>query len=98
MQLGYHLSSEEHDATTLVRLAGRAEEVGFGFATIADHFHPWTDAQGQSPFGGGAPGRPPPPARRVPRGPGGPLPPHQAPPGDRGESRSDGRRDARRPL
>jgi len=50
MQLGYHLSSEEHDARTLVRLAGRAEEVGFGFATIADHFHPWTDAQGQSPF------------------------------------------------
>src|SRR5205807_2443301 len=50
MQLGYHLSSEEHDANTLVRLAGRAEEVGFGFATIADHFHPWTDAQGQSPF------------------------------------------------
>jgi G6PDH family F420-dependent oxidoreductase len=50
MELGYHLSSEEHDARTLVRLAGRAEEVGFGFATIADHFHPWTDAQGQSPF------------------------------------------------
>jgi coenzyme F420-dependent glucose-6-phosphate dehydrogenase len=50
MQLGYHLSAEEHDATTLVRLAGRAEEAGFGFATIADHFHPWTDAQGQSPF------------------------------------------------
>jgi coenzyme F420-dependent glucose-6-phosphate dehydrogenase len=50
MRLGYHLSSEEHDASTLVRLAARAEEVGFGFATIADHFHPWTDAQGQSPF------------------------------------------------
>src|SRR6266566_3097685 len=50
MQLGYHLSSEEHDANTLVRLAGRAEQLGFGFATIADHFHPWTDAQGQSPF------------------------------------------------
>src|SRR3981081_4808554 len=50
MQLGYHLSSEEHAATPLVGLAGRAEEVGFGFATIADHFHPWTDAQGQSPF------------------------------------------------
>src|SRR5438270_13157937 len=50
MQLGYHLSSEEHEANTLVRLAGRAEQLGFGFATIADHFHPWTDAQGQSPF------------------------------------------------
>ena len=50
MWLGYHLSSEEHDASTLVRLAARAEEVGFGFATIADHFHPWTDAQGRAPF------------------------------------------------
>jgi G6PDH family F420-dependent oxidoreductase len=27
-----------------------AEEHGFAFANISDHFHPWTDAQGQSPF------------------------------------------------
>ncbi len=34
----------------LVRLAGMAEEHGFSFALISDHFHPWTDRQGQSPF------------------------------------------------
>src|SRR5262249_18502536 len=27
-----------------------AEDSGFEFALISDHFHPWTDAQGQSPF------------------------------------------------
>ncbi len=48
--IGYALSSEEHPPTALVRLAQRAEQVGFDFALISDHFHPWTDAQGQSPF------------------------------------------------
>lgn len=50
VQLGYALSSEEHSPTDLVRYAQRAEEVGFGFAMISDHFHPWIDRQGQSPF------------------------------------------------
>jgi coenzyme F420-dependent glucose-6-phosphate dehydrogenase len=27
-----------------------AEERGFSFALISDHYHPWTDRQGQSPF------------------------------------------------
>jgi G6PDH family F420-dependent oxidoreductase len=27
-----------------------AEQAGFTFGTISDHFHPWTDRQGQSPF------------------------------------------------
>jgi len=27
-----------------------AEDAGFTFALISDHFHPWIDAQGQSPF------------------------------------------------
>lgn len=27
-----------------------AEQHGFSFALISDHFHPWTDRQGQSPF------------------------------------------------
>jgi coenzyme F420-dependent glucose-6-phosphate dehydrogenase len=47
---GYALSSEEHRPTHLVENARRAEEVGFEFAMVSDHFHPWTDAQGQSPF------------------------------------------------
>src|SRR5918994_3866202 len=47
---GYWLSSEEHQPLQLVRNAARAEELGFSFAMISDHFHPWTDAQGSSPF------------------------------------------------
>lgn len=50
VQLGYALSSEEHLPNNLVRHAQLAEESGFGFALISDHFHPWVDAQGQSPF------------------------------------------------
>lgn len=50
MKLGYALSSEEHTPADLVRYAQRAEEVGFDFALISDHFHPWTDTQGQSSF------------------------------------------------
>jgi G6PDH family F420-dependent oxidoreductase len=48
--LGYSLSCEEHGPNELVRNARAAEEAGFEFAMISDHFHPWTDAQGQSPF------------------------------------------------
>jgi coenzyme F420-dependent glucose-6-phosphate dehydrogenase len=50
MELGYQLSSEEHPAPDLVGYAQRAEEVGFSYAVISDHFHPWTHRQGQSPF------------------------------------------------
>jgi coenzyme F420-dependent glucose-6-phosphate dehydrogenase len=50
VQLGYTLSSEEHPPNDLVRNARAAEEAGFEFATISDHFHPWVDAQGESPF------------------------------------------------
>src|ERR671910_3213947 len=49
-QLGYALSSEEHGPLELVRNAARAEQAGFEFALISDHFHPWTDRQGESPF------------------------------------------------
>ena len=47
---GYWLSSEEHPPLDLVRNARRAEEAGFEFAMISDHYHPWIDAQGHSPF------------------------------------------------
>ena len=47
---GYTLSSEEHGPRDLVRQARRAEEVGFDFLSISDHFHPWVSAQGHSPF------------------------------------------------
>jgi G6PDH family F420-dependent oxidoreductase len=50
VELGYTLSCEEHPPNDLVRNAREAEEAGFAFATISDHFHPWTDKQGQSAF------------------------------------------------
>jgi coenzyme F420-dependent glucose-6-phosphate dehydrogenase len=50
VELGYSLSGEEHRPLDLVEHAHRAEEVGFPFALISDHFHPWIDRQGQSPF------------------------------------------------
>src|ERR1700747_1465019 len=61
---GSALSSEEQRPNELVDLARRAEEAGFAFAMISDHFHPWTSRQGQSPFvwsvlGGVAPRRMP---------------------------------------
>jgi coenzyme F420-dependent glucose-6-phosphate dehydrogenase len=49
-ELGFSLSSEEHPPNELVRLAKAAEDAGFSYALISDHFHPWVDAQGQSPF------------------------------------------------
>ena len=49
-EIGYALSSEEHRPSDLARNARRAEEAGFSFALISDHFHPWVDRQGHSPF------------------------------------------------
>lgn len=50
VELGYALSSEEFTPNELVRNARRAEEVGFTFALISDHYHPWIDRQGHAPF------------------------------------------------
>jgi coenzyme F420-dependent glucose-6-phosphate dehydrogenase len=50
LRLGYSLSCEEHRAEDLVRFAQRAEQAGFEYASISDHFHPWIDEQGNSPF------------------------------------------------
>jgi len=49
-QMGYVLSSEEMSPNDMVRNALRAEEAGFTTAWVSDHYHPWIDAQGQSPF------------------------------------------------
>jgi G6PDH family F420-dependent oxidoreductase len=48
--IGYALPCEEHGPRDLVSNARLAEEAGFEFALISDHFHPWIDRQGQSPF------------------------------------------------
>ena len=47
---GYKLMSEEHGPRELVHNAVRAEELGFDFVAISDHFHPWLAAQGHAPF------------------------------------------------
>lgn len=47
---GLTLSSEEHPPAKLVELAVAAEEAGFDFVSISDHFHPWISEQGHSPF------------------------------------------------
>lgn len=50
MRIGYFLSCEEFTPAQLVEQARLAEEAGFTGLWISDHFHPWNDAQGQSPF------------------------------------------------
>jgi G6PDH family F420-dependent oxidoreductase len=50
MKIGYFLSSEEYSPAQLVEQARLAEEAGFDALWISDHFHPWNDEQGQSPF------------------------------------------------
>ena len=50
MKLGYFLSCEEFGPGELVAQARRAEAAGFHALWISDHYHPWNDAQGHSPF------------------------------------------------
>jgi alkanesulfonate monooxygenase SsuD/methylene tetrahydromethanopterin reductase-like flavin-dependent oxidoreductase (luciferase family) len=40
----------EHGPPALVRNTVRAEQAGFDFAAISDHFFPWLDEQGHAPF------------------------------------------------
>jgi coenzyme F420-dependent glucose-6-phosphate dehydrogenase len=48
--VGYHASHEQHPPSALLRWVGLAEKAGFDAAMCSDHFHPWTDRQGQSGF------------------------------------------------
>ncbi|MET9954057.1 LLM class F420-dependent oxidoreductase [Streptomyces sp. NPDC006339] len=49
-EFGYFLSCEEFGPDELVEQARMAEDAGFRSLWISDHFHPWNDEQGQSPF------------------------------------------------
>ncbi|MFJ8941904.1 TIGR03557 family F420-dependent LLM class oxidoreductase [Streptomyces sp. NPDC102395] len=49
-EYGYFLSTEEHRPADLIEQARMAEQAGFQALWISDHYHPWNDAQGQSPF------------------------------------------------
>ena len=50
MKIGYKLIAESFGPQELVRQAVRAEQAGFDFVEMSDHFHPWVEAQGHSPF------------------------------------------------
>lgn len=49
-EIGLFLSSEEHGPRDLVEQARQGEAGGFRSVLISDHFHPWLDRQGESPF------------------------------------------------
>jgi G6PDH family F420-dependent oxidoreductase len=50
MRIGFFLSCEEYTPHELITQARQAQEAGFHGFWISDHFHPWTDTQGQSAF------------------------------------------------
>jgi G6PDH family F420-dependent oxidoreductase len=49
-EYGYFLACEEFRPAELVEQARMAEQAGFQSLWISDHYHPWNDAQGESPF------------------------------------------------
>jgi len=49
-KIGFALSSEEFTAPELIRTAQQARASGFEDFMISDHYHPWVDRQGNSPF------------------------------------------------
>jgi G6PDH family F420-dependent oxidoreductase len=50
MQIGYKLATEAFAPRDIVDAARRAEDAGFDFVELSDHFHPWLDDQGHSGF------------------------------------------------
>jgi G6PDH family F420-dependent oxidoreductase len=50
MKIGYSLSAEQFGPSELLDQAVRARDAGFEALSISDHFHPWNEAQGNSPF------------------------------------------------
>jgi len=50
MKIGYFLACEEFAPGELLEQARAAQRAGFESLWISDHYHPWVDAQGQSPF------------------------------------------------
>src|SRR5215208_5805133 len=50
VKIGYFLSSEEWGPREQLEQARMAEEAGFEALWISDHYHPWNDEQGNSPF------------------------------------------------
>lgn len=49
-RFGYTIMGEQAGPAQLVRDAARAEEVGFDFLAASDHYNPWLEEQGHSPY------------------------------------------------
>jgi G6PDH family F420-dependent oxidoreductase len=50
MQIGYKLATEGFGPKELIRQAVLAEQAGFDFVEMSDHYHPWVEAQGHGAF------------------------------------------------
>jgi len=50
VQFGYKLMSETTGPRELVRNARLAEDAGFDFVALSDHYLPWLESHGHSPF------------------------------------------------
>ena len=50
VRIGYHASHEQFAPSHLLALTGQAERAGFDCIKSSDHFHPWSERQGQSGF------------------------------------------------
>jgi G6PDH family F420-dependent oxidoreductase len=50
VQIGFTLMGEQRGPKDLVRDAVLAEQAGFDFLVASDHFHPWLEEQGHSPY------------------------------------------------
>ena len=50
MKLGYHASHEQFSPSLLLKLVQKAEKAGFTSVLSSDHFHPWSEKQGESGF------------------------------------------------
>ena len=51
MEIGYTMLCEQTGPNELVSDVVAAEEAGFDFSVISDHYFPWLDVQGQVPNG-----------------------------------------------
>ena len=49
-RVGYHASHEQFSPGDLLRYVRLAESAGFQSAMCSDHFHPWSERQGESGF------------------------------------------------
>lgn len=50
MKIGYKLIAEAYGPAEMVRQCVQAEQAGFDFVEISDHFHPWVSEQQHSGF------------------------------------------------